>query len=90
MRRNHQRLPACRMSREVKEDVDLIRMNTCRRLLRTALGEICVTIHHAGDPICRLTLERSYVVETNLISTAVIGRKKLYRKVQNNMVGQIR
>ena len=90
IRRDHQCLSARRMSRQIKEDVDPIGMDMCRRLLWAALRQIFISVRHPGDPVRHLAVLPPDIVEMDGEARSVVGRKELYSKVQDNVVRHVR
>ena len=90
MRRDHERLPARRVSRQIKEDVDPISMDTCRRLLWTALRQVLISVRHPGDPVRHLAVLPPDIVEMDGEARSVVGGKELHGKVQDNVIRHVR
>ena len=88
--RDLQRLAACRMPRKIKEDIRRIRIDTLCRFLRRIFRQIGIAIRHPGHPVRHLRMLSANIVETYLKTRTIIGREELYRKVQHNMIREIR
>ena len=90
IRRDHQCLSARRVSRQIKEDVDPIGMDTCRRRLWAALRQVLISVRHPGDPVRHLAVLPPDIVEMDGEARSVVGGKELYGKVQDNVVRHVR
>ena len=90
MRRDHQCLSARRMSRQIKEDVDPIGMDMCRRLLWAALRQVLIAVRHPSNPVRHLAVLPPDIVEMDGEARSVVGGKELYGKVQDNVVRHVR
>ena len=88
IRRDAQGSPARRMTREVKEDVDLIRMNRRRSRSLRHPRKIAVSVHHARNPVRHIVVRTSGAVDAYVKARPVISRKERDGEVQHHMLGK--
>ena len=88
--RDLQRLSARRMPREIKEDVDPVRINATCCILSGSLCEAVVVIGHPCHPLHHITLLPAEIIEVHLEARTVIRRKELDCKVQHNVIREAR